>query len=458
MRERPAPQNADDAAGPTSATANGRIRGPENSARGNGDWAETADEVRAAVIRHLRASFRGSLNEHDFEDLAQETLIEIHCRVAAGEEVRDPRAFAKRVGWRKARDMVQGRRASPSDPQDRILTELPDDGGDPERRLLVRAELARAIEAAERLTLAQQIVYRSRFVERLTPRETCRTLKLNRQTYYSRLKAAVSAVEQSLEPDRFSALERELLSGYLAGTSSRSERRRARRLLAADPHAVALLRELRDLHQGAAAVLPVPVVEHATDLSLGERFFGAFDSLRDRVGATGGDPLVEQTVSQLYGSGAGRAAGAAGGGTLAKLGLAGGTGKMIASCVAGGAVATVCVATGVAPFLGSGEGRDPAPVERRGEALTPRPVVLPDRLAAETASVQVERPKHREQTTTPREEKASSEPTSVSPNVDPATPPVEQEFGVASAAPQPDPASSPGGAASQKDVQQEFGP
>lgn len=457
MRERSAPHTADDAAGPISATANGRIRGPVNGARSNGAWAEAADEIRAAVIRHLRASFQGSLNEHDFEDVAQETLIEIHCRVVAGDEVRDPRAFAKRVAWRKARDMVQGRRAAPSDPQDRVLTELSDGGGDPEARLLARAELARAIEAAERLTVAQQVVYRSRFVEQQTPRETCRTLKLNRQTYYSRLKAAVAAVEEALEPDRFSVIERELLSGYLAGTSSPLERRRARRLLAADPHAVAMFRELRDLHQGAAVVLPVPVVDRAADLSLAERMLGGLDSLRDRLAGAGSDPLPEQAVAQLSGSGAGRAAGTAGGGVLAKLGLAGGTGKLVASCVAGGAVATVCVATGVAPFVGGSADRDDVAADRSVEPAKARPVVVPDRLAAEAepAAASSTRPRHRNKTT---EEEAPKEPASVSPAVDPATPPVEQEFGVAAAAPAPNPANQPGGAASQKDVQQEFGP
>ena len=454
MRERSAPHTADDAAGPTSATANGRIRGPVNGARSNGSWVEAADEIRVAVIRHLRASFHGSLNEHDFEDVAQETLIEIHCRVVAGDEVRDPRAFAKRVGWRKARDMVQGRRAAPSDPQDRVLTELSDDGGDPEARLLARVELARAIEAAERLTAAQQVVYRSRFVEQQTPRETCRTLKLNRQTYYSRLKAAVSAVEEALEPERFSALERELLSGYLAGTSTASERRRARRLLAADPHAVVMFRELRDLHQGAAAVLPVPVVDRAADLSLGERMLGGLDSLRDRIGGAGSDPLAEQAVAQLSGSGAGRAAGTAGGGVLAKLGLVGGTGKLVASCVAGGAVATVCVATGVAPFVGGSADRDRAAPEPRDEPAAVRSVTVPDRVAVETEP-RSRLDGEREQAS---QQGDGNEPASVSPAVDPATPPVEQEFGVAAAAPAPNPANRPGGAASQKDVQQEFGP
>lgn len=457
MRERSAPHTADDAAGPLSATANGRIRGPVSGVRSNGAWAEAADEIRLAVIRHLRASFQGSLNEHDFEDLAQETLIEIHCRVVAGEEVRDPRAFAKRVAWRKARDLVQGRRAAPSDPQDRVLTELPDGVADPEARLLARAELVRAIEAAERLTVAQQVVYRSRFVEQQTPRETCRRLKLNRQTYYSRLKAAVNAVEETLEPERFSRLERQLLSGYLAGTSSLSERRRARRLLAADPHAVAMFRELRDLHQGAAAVLPVPAVDRAADLSLGDRMLGGLDALRDRLGGAGGDPISEQAVAQLSGSGAGRAAGTAGGGVLAKLGLAGGTGKLVASCVAGGAVATVCVATGVAPLVGGTADRDDVAAERSVRPAKSRPVVVPDRVAAEAESaVGTLKRQHRRKKTT--EQEAPGQPTSVSPAVDPATPPVEQEFGVAAAAPAPNPANKPGGAASQKDVQQEFGP
>jgi RNA polymerase sigma factor (sigma-70 family) len=422
-------------------------------------WSDSAEEIAAAVVRHLRASFKGSLNEQDFEDLAQEALFEIHRRRVAGEPIRDLSAFAKRVAWRDARDLVQNRCVSPSDPQGRLLNSVEDRAADPEARLIARAELARAIEAAERLTPEQQLVYRSRFVEQLKPRESCRNLGLTRQTYYFRLRSAVSAVHEALEAERFASIERELIGAYLAGTSSAAERRRARRLLAADPHAAALARQLRDLHHGAAAALPLPAVDRIPDAPIVERLAGAIAGARDRLVASVSDHGSEQIATQLSASGAARAGGAGAGGIMAQLGLAGGAGKIVASCLATGAAATACVAAGVLP----------APT-LRGLADAERKVATGHEASAEIGSAPpppatspvpsgtgedppVEPP---QEGGPPAEE---PEPEQVEP-VAPTAPASEQEFGVASAATSISSGSgggSPGGGGGGSPAQREFG-
>lgn len=410
----------------------GRGDGPSPTSVGHpdGGWSDGAKQIAAAVIRHLRASFGSSLNDQDLEDLAQEALIEIHRREVAGEPIRDMRAFAKRVAWRDARDLLQNRRVWPSDPQGRLLNSVEDRGGDPEARMIARAELARAIEAAERLTPEQQVVYRSRFVEQLEPRESCRRLGLNRQTYYFRLRSAVRAVQEALEADRFASIERELLSAYVAGTSSAGERRRARRLLAADPHAAALARELRDLHHGAAAALPLPAVDRIPDPSILDRVGGAIAGARDRFIAPGSDHGSEQIATQLSASGAARAGGAGAGGVMAQLGLAGSAGKIVASCLATGAAATACVAAGVLPaptLPGRAEAERKAPSAREASAdilPAPAPPSPPSQVGTET-------PLEPPQEETPPAEEPPPEPAEP---VAPTAPAGEQEFGVASAA------------------------
>lgn len=438
--------------------ANGRQRTSARPAADPG-WSGSAKEIAAAVLGHLRANFAERLNEQDFEDLAQDALLELYKREVSGEQLGDMRAYAKRVAWRDARDLLRDRCVVPRDPQDRLFTSVEDRGGDPEARVIVRADLARAIEAAERLSPEQQLVYRSRFVEQLKPRETCRKLGLHRQTYYTRLRSAVSAVQETLQPDRFSLIERELLSAYVAGTSTVGERRRARRLLAADPHAAALARELRDLHQGAAAALPVPAIDQGMDLSIVDRVAGAFGGVRDRIAGLGGDHGAEQVAAQLSTSGAARAGGAGAGGVMAQLGLAGGAGKIVASCVATGVAATICVATGVVSLPGLGRGdEDPSQAASgRAEHDSARagPPSNPDLVQAASKSTAAKSAP--DKGAAPGADR-TPEATSVSPAVQPSTPPVEQEFGVASAAPSSSPASAPGGAASQRDVQQEFGP
>lgn len=407
------------------------VRSPASVTRPVGTgWSDGAKQIAAAVVLHLRASFKGALNEQDFEDLAQEALLEIHRRRVAGEPIRDLAAFAKRVAWRDARDLVQNRCVSPSDPQGRLLNSVEDRAADPEARLIARAELARAIEAAERLTPEQQLVYRSRFVEQLKPRESCRKLGLSRQTYYFRLRSAMSAVQEALEAERFASIERELIGAYLAGTSSAAEGRRARRLLAADPHAAALARQLRDLHHGAAAALPLPAMDRIPDPSILDRLAGAIADGRDRLVATGGDHGSEQIATQLSASGAARAGGAGAGGVIAQFGLAGGAGKIVASCLATGAAATACVAAGVLPapsLSGRGEAEKQVPSARESSAqLEPAP-----KPAAPAQPSQVDEPPPAPPGETPPAEEPPPEP--VEP-VDSTTPAGEQEFGVASAA------------------------
>jgi RNA polymerase sigma factor (sigma-70 family) len=438
----------------------GSAHSPTSVGAADHGWSDGAKQIAAAVVRHLRATFGGSLNEQDFEDLAQEALLEIHRRELAGERIRDLRAFAKRVAWRDARDLVQNRCVSPSDPHGHLLNSVEDRGGEPEARMIARAELARAIEAAERLTPEQQVVYRSRFVEQLEPRESCRRLGLHRQTYYFRLRSAVGAVQEALEADRFAAIERELLSAYIAGTSSAGERRRARRLLAADPHAAALARELRDLHRGAAAALPLPAVDRIPDPSLLDRVAGAIAGARDRLIAPGSDHGAEQITNQLSASGAARAGGAGAGGFMAQLGLASGAGKIVASCLATGAAATACVAAGVLPAptlrgLTDAERKKTATAREASAEIRPAPAPpAPSPVRSGTGSEPRDDP--------PQEEipPAEEPPPDPMEPVGPTAPAGEQEFGVASAATSTSSGSgggSPGGGGGGSPAQREFG-
>lgn len=163
--------------------------------------------------------------------------------------------------------------------------------------------------------------------------------------------------------------------------------------------------------------------------------------------------MIEQAATAGNASGAGRAVGAGGAGVLTKLGLTGGA-KIAAGCLATGAVTAACVVTGLVPggALDGDDGREAVEsgaFERIDLPAIERDIVNSSgRVGTADAS---------------RNEKLEPDSTrdrgeSVSPAVDPSTPPGEQEFGVASAAPAPSPPAAPGGAASTDDVQKEFGP
>ena len=423
-------------------------------------WLNDADEIRDAVIAHLRMSFGYSLGDADFQDLAQEAFAEILRREAQGTEIREPRAFAKRVAWRDARDLLQARgksEATVADPQGRELEFVEDWRGDPETELIRRSELSRAIEAAERLPVAEQAVYRSRFVDELKPKDACKSLRISRPAYYRHLRSAEVTVAAALEDSRFEAIERELIGAYVSGTATARELRRAKRLISADPNAAALARELWSIHRGAAAVLPVPALEPLTEPSVFERLAGSLAGARDRISSASGQS-PEEVAAHLGLSGTGRTVGAAGGGTLAALGLTGGAGKIAAGCLLTGALTAACVVTGVIP-TGQADNRGAAGAaiaEGPSRARTAKP---PNPALVERAAPGQSRPEPAKADVSnrgPSVRNGSSE--SVSPAVEPSTPPGEQEFGVPSAAPAPSPTEAPGGAASTSEVQQEFGP
>jgi RNA polymerase sigma factor (sigma-70 family) len=423
---------------------------------GSSGWADRAGEIRREVVTHLRASFGEALDEHEREDIAQEAIEALLRHERSGHELDQPTAYAKKAAWRDAQDLIRAKRSSTGkaiDPQGYVLQGVADARPGPEARLMARAELSRAIEVAERLKPEQQLVYRARFVEELSPREACKRFGIGRPTYYWRLNAAVEKVERSLRPERFAQLERQLIGAYVAGTATPREVRRARRLIEADPHAAALARELLTLHRGAAAALPAPVLDQAADLSLFERAGHSLASLRDRV--FGSDHSPEQIAAQLGGSGAGRAAGVGLGGVAAHFGALGGAGKLALACLGAGAVTTACILGGVLPGDPPERARavEESPAPRRASPA-PNPALVerlpsPDEPATETQE-------RKAPATSDADETTASD--SVSPAVSPEAPAVEQEFGVASAAPAPSAADAPGGTASSTDVQQEFGP
>jgi RNA polymerase sigma factor (sigma-70 family) len=423
------------------------------------DVSELAPD-RRAVIAHLRVHFRGSLSEEDFEDLAQEALLEVHRRARLGETIRDARAFMKLIAWRDARDLVVKQRPRASDPHGPLLQGVSDEKADPEARLIQRAELAGAIEAAERLPRDEQAVYRSHFIDGVKPRQACKALGIPRSTYYSRLAHAVDQVEATLAPERYAEVQRELLGRFVSGTASLRERIRARRLIGADPHAAAVARELRKVHDSAAAAIPAAVVSGRSDGWTLERVGHTVAGIRDRMAGTRADVGSEQAATQLS-MGSARGAGAGGAGLLAKLAGGGTASKLLLACLAGGAAATSCAVTGVVPGVHLAGGRADSPPARH--AATPEvrplpasvvttPVQPPQTLSDGNGQAQppVAGP--------PPEPAPAPEPTTTSP-IAPSTPPSQQEFGVAAAATST--SSAGGGSASGGEgggaAQREFG-
>jgi RNA polymerase sigma factor (sigma-70 family) len=412
---------------------------------------------RRAVIAHLRVHFGGSLSEEDFEDLAQEALLEVHRRARQGETIRDARAFMKLIAWRDARDLVVKQRPRAADPHGSLLQGVSDEKADPEARLIRRAELASAIEAAERLPREEQAVYRLHFIQGVKPREACKALGIPRSTYYLRLAQAVDLVEATLAPERYAEVQRELLSRFVSGTASLGERIRARRLIKADPLAAAVARELRRVHDSAAATIPAAVIGGKSDGWTLGRVGHAVAELRGRMAGARADTGSEQAAAQLS-TGSARGAGAGGAGLLAKLAGGGTASKLFLTCLAGGAAATTCAVTGVVPGVHLAGGRADTPPARHAAPPEIRPLpasigTAPSQPQAAPwgSDGQAEPPV----AGPPPEPAPSPEPTTTTTPIAASAPPTQQEFGVPAAATSSSGSGGGGGAAAAR---REFGP
>ncbi len=218
--------------------------------------AHSPDEQVHAVLVHLRAHFNGALSVDDREDLAQSAYCELLEKERGGEAVEAPLALMKQIAWRDARDLLRDRREAATDPSAELFRNLQDPAPGPEARLLTRAALARALEALDQLGGAEKAAYCARVVDGLAPRQACLRLGLPRSTYCHHLKRAIDAFQATLNDARFRAVELTLLAAYIAGIASLSERRRAERLINADPHAAAVARRLRRLREGATGTHP----------------------------------------------------------------------------------------------------------------------------------------------------------------------------------------------------------
>lgn len=434
-----------------------------------------AAAIRSHVHRRVARRFRGSLNDHDIENAvsaALESLLNEHRKGP----VEDPRAFATTAGVRAAIKLLRESRVTPSDPHGPVVL------GEEDRRVSLpdliddRARLARLVEAVEQLDEQKLAAFQLRFIEQLPHDEACARLGIKRSAYFERLKAAKAAIEGavSLTSHSFRRRQRQLLSDYVSGLLTGRARARAERLIAADPQAATVARELRRAHEDAALLLPFVALGTGDGGTAEASISGAVSRASEVVSSWFGRAPAsgEITSSAVLTSGGVRGAGVAGVGLVAKAfgGLS--ATNIVIGCLGGGAVATIaCVATGVLPLPGEGT-RVPHPAAKpervkRAPAHATTPARLPQLVEKHPAAPTAQKPEPVEsatpgpepatETAAPPAEPPADSTSTLEPNVAPEV----QEFGVAAAgtpvggAP-PDTNQTDGASASA--VRQEFGP
>ncbi|MQA76275.1 MAG: hypothetical protein GEU88_18415 [Solirubrobacterales bacterium] len=272
------------------------MEGPGHHAFAGVDERELAAR-REDLLDYMRGSLKRPLAEADLEDAVQTAWAEVLGR-QRDEPIRDLRAFMAEVAWRSAYSLIRRPRPLPLDPDDPRLVEREDPDSSLADRVGERAEVARAVEALEQLGEGERDAFALWFVEEVSTEEACRRLGIRRSAYFKRLKAAKAHVERAMAFDShlFDRRQHRLLSDYVAGLAEGRARARAERLIAADPQAAALARELRRAHEAAALALPVLGFASAGEPGTGERLAELVAKAHDAILGLLGDHRTELGV------------------------------------------------------------------------------------------------------------------------------------------------------------------
>jgi RNA polymerase sigma factor (sigma-70 family) len=349
----------------------------------------TLAAVREEVFTKVRGKFRGSLNEHDCEELAQEAITAL---VLYPEPIDDPKAFAVRTGFCDAFDRL--RHSERRNAALELVGEPSDDSSDPAARFESEVELRRVRIALRQLPEIEREIYRERVLGGVSPRVIAARYGLAERTVQAVVKRVVDQVSEVRAsepfPRRLEALLREYIAKLGAFRRRREVERAIKRIARSDPSEAARLRKLHEdvislvsgdpvararleylqsLHERAAALIPPAAgFQHLGDpASVGERVAAGLTRLRHAL--PGGDS--DAAGSAITGGGlrgAGGAGGALGGGIGGAFGL-GGAAKVALGCLAGGAATAACV-TALGPGLpltglgGSDRSDKPPAVER----------------------------------------------------------------------------------------------
>lgn len=232
------------------------------------------DEQReqiSVVDRYLAGTFNGSFTPEDREEIRQDAFVGLQLK-RSREPVADAQAVlivcARNAALMRLR-CADRRRREPFDP---LEAEIPDHRADPQDVVLQADEERRVRALIDQLGERERSVLKLRVDLELSTKEIAKRLGLSISRAHRLLKHAGGALVEAIgasELGEFSGRQRSLLAAVAMGIATDRQRKAGAELLE-DPHARAILAELRGLGQKAAAVLPLPPVaaaEHSARLS-----------------------------------------------------------------------------------------------------------------------------------------------------------------------------------------------
>lgn len=461
----------------------------------DGSWRERAGRLFADFERPAKAmvrrAFRDAFSADEVDDIYSGAWLGT-LRALAGrhDQLTDDevRSYLLTAVANQAAKELRRRKRKPTTPLE-LIGDRAADRESPEERVTSAEESRVTRDLLSSLPKRRRAVILLRYGWGLEPSQVCSLIAgLSPRAYRKEVTRGVDELTEKMrafERGDWCADREPILKAFAAGLADAEQRRQAQAHLshcrACADFVTRLGGHLHDL--GSAAAVPAAVHGLDSHVGLGERLVELGGRARDAAHGLLGRGATEsasEATSTLVSSGAGRGSSAAGAGLFAKLAGLGVGGKLAVACVGGGVAATACIAAGVTPLELTGqtvrEGDGRHPTERREpshpvhvtSAPSQPPVALPSQVGNEVPPppVGVRQGTEVEAEPAPVPEPAPP-PTSTTP-VSESAPPVQQEFGVPSAAapvtPPPGSSSSaPGEAAGGTAgggtaVEQEFGP
>ncbi len=421
------------------------------------------EELRCPAIGLIRRAYGAAFSDDEIDDIYSSAwlgtlrALERRHTELADDEIR---SYVLTAVANHASKELRRRKRKPIAPIE-AAGAVADGAATPEDTATDRESSRVTLDLLASLPPRRRAVMLLRYGWGLEPGEVCGMVKgLSPRAYRKEITRGVdelTAKVKLVEEGRWCEEREPLLKTYASGLANDDQVLQAEHHLAHCRHCHEFVGRLTGhLHDmGTALLVPGALGAMGPDPSLLDRLSGAGERVRDVV--TGAVSRSDPTEAVTAVASA-RGAGAAGAGIAAKLAGLGTAGKMALACLGGGAAATACVATGIAPIsFGGSDGPRPTQAAAEREADEPRPTDAPGsppvaHAPSPTGSAAA--------AGNARDAAEEAEPGN-DPAVAPDAPPLDQEFGVEGAAaparPAP-PSVSSGAASSGSAVQQEFGP
>ena len=428
----------------------------------------------------IRRAFRRAFDDGEVEDIYSSAWLgTLRALEHRHEKLTDDeiRRYVLAAVANHASKELRRRKRRPTSPLDAVDA-VADDGLPPDERAakLEHSRLTRDLLSS--LPARRRAVMLLRYGWGLEPRQVCGLVKgLSPRAYRKEITRGIDELTEKLrlvESGDWCADREPVLKAYAAGLADPDQQRQAKQHLSHCRQCTEFVGKLTGhLHDVGASVAVPAAADAISDgrLALPDRLGEALQRTREAaahlLGGRAGESSPDAPAQAVSATGTARGAGAAGTGALAKLAGIGTAGKLATACLGGGVAATACLAAGVLPASLPTLKTNAVPVAsehavRAGAnpAARQSPVVtVPEQPAPSASPAQPGGEPTPGGSPDSAESPPAPETTPPAPSpIESSTPPPQQEFGVASAAPtSPSPAatsSSGGGTAGQR----EFGP